>query len=165
MRGTLTTAALVIAATLVAAVSASAEILPGTIPTRDEYVATVDPICQKNSDTNKPLLKTAGKKERNDELASASRDVARVAANFGKTLTKIEAVPRPTEDSPRLEKWFGYLKTLQTNLGKISKALKEEDKVKASHAKIKVERTSNAANNVSFVFQFQYCHLKASQFK
>jgi hypothetical protein len=165
MKGPMATAALVIVATLVAAVSAGAEILPGTIPTREEYVATVDPICQKNSDTNKPLLKNASKKERADELIAASRDVARVAANFGRTLKKIEAVPRPTEDSPRLEKWFGYLETLQTNLGKISKALKEEDKVRASHAKIKVERTSNAANNVSFVFQFQYCHLKASQFK
>ena len=62
MKGTLTTAALVIAATLVAAVSrrrAPSEVLPGANPTRAEYVAEVDPICQKNTDSNKPILKSA----------------------------------------------------------------------------------------------------------
>ena len=74
-------------------------------------------------------------------------------------------MPRPPEDSAKLEKWFGFLKTLQTNLFKVGKALKEENKVKATHEKIRVERSSNAANNVIFVFNFQSCHLKASQFR
>ena len=54
---------------------------------------------------------------------------------------------------------------MQTNLGKVGKALKEENKVKATHEKIRAERSSNAANNVSFVFGFKYCHLTPSQFK
>jgi len=46
MRGTLTTAFLVLAVTLVAATAAWAE----EGPTREEYVAKVDPICQKNTE-------------------------------------------------------------------------------------------------------------------
>ncbi len=38
------------------------------------------------------------------------------------------------------------------------------NKVKAAHEQIRVERSSNAANNVSFVFGFNYCHLTPSRF-
>ena len=161
MRGTLTTAALVFAATLVVAASAWAEV----VPTRDEYVAQVDPICETNTNSNKPILKDARAKVNAKKLRAAGADFTRVSANFGKALKAIEAVPRPPEDSARLEKWFGFLKTVQTNLGKVGKALKEEDKVKAAHEKIRTERSSNAANNVSFVFGFSHCRLTPAQFK
>jgi hypothetical protein len=165
MRGTLTTAALVIAATTLAAVSASAEILPGAVPTRAEYVAQVDPICKANTDENKRILQGASEKVNAGKLAQAGRQFTNASAAFGKSVREIKAVPRPPEDSPRLEKWFGFLKIVQTNLGKVGKALKEGNKVRAVHEKIRAERSSNAANNVSFVFGFRYCHLKASQFK
>src|SRR3954454_12105751 len=161
----LTTAALVIAATMLAAVSASAEILPGAVPTRAEYVAAVDPICAKNTEGNKPILKAARKKVNAKNLKGAGSDFFRVSANFGKALTAIEAIPRPTEDSARLEKWFTFLRTVQTNLRKVGKALKEENKVRASHEKIRAERSSNAANNVSFIFGFNSCRLTPAQFK
>ena len=165
MKRTLTTAALVIAATTLAAVSASAEILPGAIPTRAEYVAEVEPICEENTNANKPILKAARQKvnAKNAE-GRAAPDFFKVSDNFGKALKSIEAVPRPTEDSARLEKWFSFLKTVQTNLRKVGKALKEENKVRASHEKIRAERSSNAANNVSFVFGFHYCRLTPAQF-
>jgi hypothetical protein len=163
MRGTLTTAMLVLAVTLVATAAAWAEDAP--VPTREEYVARVDPICQKNTDENKRILKGAGQKVDAGKLAQAGAQFTRAAAVFGKSVKEIVAVPRPPEDSPRLEKWFGFLKIVKTNLGKVGKALKEGNKVKAVHEKIRAERSSNAANNVSFVFGFKYCHLKASQFK
>jgi hypothetical protein len=165
MRGTLTTAALAIAAMLVTAVSAHATIAPGTIPTRAEYVAEVDPICEKNTNSNKPILKAARQKVNAKKLPAAGADFAKVSANFGRALKAIEAIPRPTEDSARLEKWFGFLEIVQKNLAKVGKALKEEDKVKAAHEKIRTERSSNAANNVSFVFGFKSCRLSPAQFK
>jgi len=165
LKRTLTTAALVIAATTLAAVSASAAILPGANPTRPEYVAEVEPICEKNTDANKPILKAARRKVNARNLKGAGADFFRVSDNFGKALKSIEAVPRPAEDSARLEKWFTFLKTVQTNLRKVGKALKEENKVRASHEKIRAERSSNAANNVSFVFGFRSCRLTPSQFK
>jgi hypothetical protein len=165
MKGLMTTAALVIAATALAAATASAEIAPGTIPSRAEYVAEVEPICQKNTDSNKPILKSARQKVNAKNLKGAGADFFKVSSNFGKALKSIEAVPRPPEDAPRLEKWFGFLKIVQNNLRKVGKALKEENKVRASHEKIRAERSSNAANNVSFVFGFTSCRLTPAQFK
>ena len=165
MKRLLTTAALVIAVTMVAAVSASAEILPGANPTRAEYVAEVEPICQSNTDANKPILKAARKKVNAKNLQGAGSDFFRVSANFGKALKAIEAVPRPAEDSARMEKWFGFLRIVKNNLRAVGKALKEENKVKAAHEKIRAERSSNAANNVSFVFGFTACRLTPAQFK
>ncbi len=165
MKGTLTTAALAIAATLVAALPAHATIAPGANPTRAEYVAEVDPICAKNTSSNKPILKAARHKVNAKKLPAAGTNFFRVSANFGKALKAIEAVPRPAEDSTRLEKWFGFLKTVKRNLAKVGKALKEENKVKAAHEKIRAERSSNAANNVSFVFGFSSCRLTPAQFK
>jgi hypothetical protein len=165
MRRFSTTAVLVTAATMLAAGSASAEILPGANPTRAEYLAEVEPICQKNTDANKPVLKAARKKVNAKNLKGAGSDFFKVSANFGNALKSIEAVPRPAEDSARLEKWFGFLKIVKTNLRMVGKALKEENKVKAAHEKIRAERSSNAANNVSFVFGFSACRLTPAQFK
>ena len=55
-RGKLTTAVIVLTAALTAAGAAWAE---ETAPTREQYVAQVDPICKSETDANKPLLKTA----------------------------------------------------------------------------------------------------------
>jgi hypothetical protein len=161
MRGTLTTAILALAVTLVAAATAFGE----EGPTREEYVAKVDPICQKNTEANKRILKGASKRVSAGKLDLAGAQFKRASAAFGRSVQEIVAVPRPPADSPRLEKWFGFLKKVQLNLGKVGKALKEGNKVKAVHEKIRAERSSNAANNVSFVFGFKYCHLQASQFK
>ncbi len=165
LKGKLISAALAVAATLAVAGPAYAEIAPGTIPTRDEYVATVDPICEKNTLANKRILKGASEKVNAGRLADAGSHFTRAATAFGKSVREIIAVPRPTEDSPRLEKWFTFLRKVQENLGKVGKALKEGNKVKATHEKIAAERSANASNNVSFVFGFKHCALKASQFK
>lgn len=161
--GRLTTAIAVLCATLAIAATASAEILVNP-PSRAEYVATVDPICKSTFDTNKRILKPARQLVRADKFKTAAAKFATASKNVGKMIGSIEAVPRPTEDAARLEKWFRFLKIIKTNLGKIGIALKQENEVKANHETIRTERSSNAANNVSFVFKFQYCALKPSQF-
>ena len=83
MRGTLTTAFLVLAATLVAAAAAWAE--EAGAPTREEYVAQVDPICKTNTDANKRLLKGASEKAERREARRRRRPRSRGAtATFGK---------------------------------------------------------------------------------
>jgi hypothetical protein len=67
-------------------------------------------------------------------------------------------------DDARLVKWFGFLEIVEENLGKIGKALKEENRVKANHEAIRAERSANAANNVSSIFPFHYCKLTPSRF-
>lgn len=159
MRGTLRTGLLVLVAALFL-VAGAAWAEEG--PTREEYVAKVDPICKSNTDANKPLLKAAKKLGNAGKYDPAAAKVGRAVQNFGKTVAEIEAVPRPPADSPRLEKWFKFLRIVKLHLGEVQKALKEENRTKAVHAEIKTERSSNAANNVGFVFGFKYCRFKTS---
>ena len=57
-----------------------------------------------------------------------------------------------------------FLHIVQTDLRKVGKAFEAEERVRATHEGIRVERASNAANNVGFVFEFHYCRLTRSRF-
>lgn len=162
MRGTLRLAVLIAAATLALAAGARAE--EGVPPTRAEYVSQVDPICQANAEANKRILKNVRQKARDGKLQQAGAQFTRASAAFGSTVDKIVAVPRPPADDARLLKWFKYLRIVQTNLGKVGKALKEGDKILAAHEGIRVERSGNAANNVGFIFEFRYCRITPGRF-
>ncbi len=161
MKRTLRTAALIVAATLTVAASASAE---ESVPSRAEYVAQVDPICEANTLANKRILKNVREKARNGKLKEAGAQFIHASAAFGATVEKIAAVPRPAADDARLLKWFDFLGIVKRNLRKLGVALKEEDKIKAAHESIRVERSSNAANNVGFIFEFRYCRITPSRF-
>jgi hypothetical protein len=157
------TAALVAAILVAAAAPASATTL-ATEPTRDEYVAAIEPICQANTEANTRILKGARGKVKAGKLAPAGGQFTRAASAFGKTIKQIEAVPRPAADDARLVKWFGFLETVKENIGKIGKALKQGNRVKANHEAIRAERSANAANNVGSIFPFKYCKLTPSRF-
>lgn len=150
----------------VAALGVSATAAPAAAaePTRAEYVAQVDPICEQNTLANKRILKGVQSKVRNDKLRVAGKQFIRASEEFGEAMKDIAAVPRPPADDARLVKWFGFLGKVKTNLRMIGKALKEGNEVKAVHERIRVERSSNAANNVSFIFGFTYCRLTPSRF-
>jgi hypothetical protein len=132
--------------------------------TRAEYVTQVEPICQANTEANKRILKGARGKVKAGKLGPAGNQFMRASTAFGKTITQIKAAPRPVADDARLVKWFGFLEIVKTNLGKIGKALKSGNRVKANHEAIRAERSANAANNVSSIFPFHYCKLSPSRF-
>jgi hypothetical protein len=156
-----TTAAL-LAAMLVFAGLAFAEESPA--PTRDEYRAQVEPICQHDAETGSRILQGARARVRHEKFAPASKQFFRAATAFGRTIRSLEAVPRPIEDDARLQKWFRFLHKIQAYLRTTGKALKEKNKVKALHETIRAERSGNAANNVSSVFDFRECRLSPSRF-
>jgi hypothetical protein len=163
MRGTLSIVAVTAVAMLSFATAAGAE----EIPSRAEYVQQVEPICEANTTANKRILKNVRTKAR-----SNNREVQREAGTqfihasvvFGKATEKLAAVPRPPADDARLLRWFSQLGIVKDNLRKLGVALKAGEEIKAAHEQIRVERSSNAANNVSFAFGFQYCQLTASRF-
>lgn len=159
MRGRAWTAS-VLVATLV--VAGGAHALEG--PTRGEYAAQVEPICEQNTLANKRILKGVRSKVRQGKLKAAGRQFIRASEKFGATVREIAAVPRPPADDARLVKWFGFLKIIKKNLRMVGKALKEGNQVKAVHERVRVERSSNAANNVSFVFGFRHCRITPSRF-
>jgi hypothetical protein len=162
MRGTLPIALLVAAVTLLGAAAAAAE-EPTPTP-REEYVSQVEPICQANTEDDKRILKNVQQNVRQGKLKLAGRQFIHVSAAFGSAIGEMMAVPRPAEDEARLLKWFKFLRIVQTDLRKVGKAFKAEERVRATHEGIRVERASNAANNVGFVFEFHYCRLTRSRF-
>ena len=166
MRGALKTAILVVAAMLAIAAAAFAE----EAPTRAEYVAKVDPICKKNADANQKILKgvkekaRAKGKARAGKLRAAGEQFIRASAAFGSARQKIVAVPVPAEYATKLEKWFVYLKKIQTTLSEIGKTLKAGNSIRASHLSIQLQHNAITANNISYELEFRYCNLKESQF-
>ncbi len=164
MRGTIGILAAVACAIVIAGV-AKAEIAPGTIPTREQYVAEIEPICEKNTDDNARILDGARQKVRSDKMPVAGNQFIRASKAFGKAVTQISKVPRPPADDARLLKWIKFLRIVQKNLKKIGLALKAENRVKANHEAIRAERSGNAANNVGSVFKFLNCHLQPSRFR
>lgn len=133
-------------------------------PTRAEYVSMVEPICKSNTEANQQILQGTRAKIRNGNLPSAGRQFTRASRAFGRAVTKIVSVPRPPADAQRLVSWFSFLRIVRENLRKFGVALKEDDRVKANHERIRIERSANAANNVSSIFPFRYCRLTASRF-
>jgi hypothetical protein len=160
MKGTLRIALTIAAATLLVAGNARAE----EGPNRAEYVSQVEPICQANTEANETILRNVRQKVKNGRLKEAGRQFIHASAAFGSAVDKIAAVARPPADDERLLKWFKFLRIVQADLRKLGKSLKAGEKIKATHEAIRVERASNAANNVSYVFEFHYCHLSRSRF-
>lgn len=136
-------------------------------PNRDQYREAVEPICEANTVANKRILKNAQKRARSRKQAVMRRAGAQfihASAAFGKAVGKLAREPRPPADDARLRKWFTQLRIVQSKLRKLGVALKRGNRIKAAHEQIRVERASNASNNVSFVFEFRYCRLNRSRF-
>jgi hypothetical protein len=160
MRRTLPIAALIATAALALAAGAGAE----ETPSRAEYVAQVEPICQANTEANKRILKNVRNKVKAGRLTVAGNQFIRASEAFGETLGEISAVSRPPADDAHLVRWFGHLKIVKANLRNVGKALLEGDKIKATHETVRLQRSGNAANNVGFVFGFHYCRISSSRF-
>lgn len=163
MKGVRTAAITIAAMALLPAATASAE----EEPTRAQYVEQVDPICQANTEANKRILKNVKTKARSKSpktVRQAGSQFIQASTAFGTAEKKIAAVPRPPADDARLLKWFKHLAIVRTDLRKLGKALQKGEKILAAHEQVRVERAANAANNVSFIFEFKYCHLSASNF-
>jgi len=162
MKGMLPIAPLLAALALLVPATAGAE--EAAVPTRVEYVAQVEPICQANTEANTQILKNAKFRAHHGKMKQAGAQFIHASAAFGAAVEKIATVPRPTADDPRLLKWFKFLKIVTKDLHEIGTALREEDKIRAAHEAIRVQRSGNAANNVGFVFQFHYCRITPSRF-
>lgn len=152
------------AATLLLAVGAGAG---EASPTRAEFVGQVEPICEANTLANKRILKNVREKARSPQprkVRQAGGQFIRASAAFGETVGKLAAVPRPPEDEARLLRWLKQLRIVGTYLRKLGVALQDDNEIRAAHEQVRLERASNAANNIGFAFEFHYCRLTPSRF-
>ncbi len=152
----------VLVAVLAVAVPIAVAIEPD--PTRDEYVAAVEPICKANTEANARILEGVKEQVKKGQLGPAGRRFIRAATALGKSVRQMAAVPKPSADAAKLEKWIGYLKQEKVYLQKIGKALKAGNKFQAQKYAVQLNRNNNRANNTVISFGFKHCRIDSSKF-
>lgn len=132
--------------------------------TLDEYKAQVEPICKRNSETSTTILKGVKTQVQNEQLVPAGKRFIRAAGALGQAVTQIAAVPKPPEDTVKLDKWVGYLKEQKTYLQKIGQALKAGNKAKAQQSAVKLSKANKRANDTVISFGFNHCRIDSSKY-
>lgn len=146
--------------TLLAAVAASA----AEAPTRDEYVETLEKVCKPDAEATQRAMKGARGDVRGERFKAAAAKFAKATTIFGGTVKQIKAVPRPSADTAKLGKWFGYLDRQEDYLRLITAALRKQEGIKAQRLTARFIHNGNLANNVVLAFGFDYCSFKFSRY-
>jgi len=133
-------------------------------PTREEYVAKVEPICKANTEANSRILKGVKDQVKQNKLVPAGKRFIRASSALGRTVTQISKVPRPAADAAKLTTWIGYLKKEKTFLQQIGSALKSKDKFHAQKLAVELNKNNNKANNTVISFGFDECRIDSSRF-
>jgi hypothetical protein len=131
---------------------------------REEYVERAEPICKTNVLANRRIFVGAKGEVKRGELKTASSHFFRAATAFGKTIRRIDAIPKPLADEAKLAKWIDLLDDEKSLIEKIGRALAADDKHKAHSYSVELNRNSNKANNAVLLFGFDYCRIDPSRF-
>jgi hypothetical protein len=158
MRIRLLTAAL-LAFLLTGASLASAEEV-----TRDSYTEAVEPICKTNTEANEKILKGVRQEVQKGKLKPAGIKFAKAAAALEKAYAQLKAVPQPSADTAKLNKWLSYVKTEASLFESAANALKAGNETKAQSFVVKLTHNANLANTQVLSFGFRYCKLEPSKF-
>lgn len=133
-------------------------------PTREEYVAKVEPICKANTEANSRILTGVKEQVKHDKLVPAGKRFVSASSVLGKTVAQISKVPQPSADAAKLTKWIGYLAKEKGFLQKIGGALKADNKFKAQKLAVELNKNNNKANNTVISFGFKECRIDSSRF-
>jgi hypothetical protein len=151
-------------------VAALLALLGGTVavaaepPTRTEYVERLEAICKPDAAATQVAMRGARGDLQAERLAAATAKFARATQIFGGTVKKIAAVPRPTEDTAKLGKWFVFLNRQESYLQQITAQLRAGKAIKAQRLTARFIHSGNLANNVVLAFGFNYCSFKFSRY-
>jgi hypothetical protein len=127
---------------------------------RKQYKDQVEPICKKNTEENKSILKGVRQKVNKGQFGLAGRQFIKAAAALRRTLNKLREVPRPPSDEARLNEWFKRIGKEATLLQKVGKALKEEKLRRAERLEGQLLAGINLTNSLVVPFGFRYCRLE-----
>jgi hypothetical protein len=133
-------------------------------PTRDEYVGRLEKICKPDALATQQAMKGARADVRRERFTAAAGKFANATSIFGGTVKQIAAVPRPSADTAKLGKWFGYLDRQEDFLRQITSALRADRGIKAQRLTARFIHSGNLANNVVLAFGFDYCSFKFSRY-
>jgi hypothetical protein len=127
---------------------------------RKQYKDQVEPICKKNAEQNKAILKGVRKKANKGQLAAAGQQFIKASAALHATLGKLKEVPPPPSDEARLSEWLKRIGKEATLLRKVGKALKEENRRGAERFEGQLLAGINLTNALVIPFGFRYCRLE-----
>lgn len=142
----------------------TATALAAEAPTRDEYVTQLESICKPDAEATQRAMKGARSDIKAERLKIAAGKFAKATRIFGSTVKEIAAVPRPPEDTNKLDKWFGYLRKQESYLGQATAQLRAERAIKAQRLIARFIHNGNLANNTVLAFGFNYCSFKFSRY-
>ncbi|HET9199322.1 MAG TPA: hypothetical protein VFN92_13840 [Solirubrobacterales bacterium] len=146
------------AALLAAVPSSAAE------ATRETYKEAVEPICKANTEANEKILKGVRQEVKDGKYDAAARKFLAAAKALKKTRTQLLAVPKPAEDSAKLTKWLGYVKTEAQLFESISTKLKKDEVTAAQKMVVRLVSNARQANNQVLDYEFRYCRFQPSKF-
>jgi hypothetical protein len=133
-------------------------------PTRDEYVSALEAVCKPDAEATQRAMEGARADIKASRLDAAAAKFARAAAIFGSTVKEIEAAPRPSGDTAKLSRWFGYLGAQESYLKQITAQLRLGHAIKAQRLTARFIHNGNLANNTVLAFGFNYCAFRFSRF-
>jgi hypothetical protein len=146
------------------AILATASLALAAETTREAYVATVEPVCKSNTQANEKILKGVKTEVKQGKLKPAGAQFSKAAAALKKTYAQLKAVPQPSADAAKLNKWLGYVKEEANLFEKTATALKAGNKNKAQVMVVKLTHNANLANDQVLSFNFKYCRFEPSKF-
>lgn len=132
--------------------------------TRADYISQAEPICQRNTNANRHILRGAKTKAKHGRLQAAGRQFARAATAFSATVEQLAALPQPVDDVYVLGQWVGYLRLEAGYLGRVAVALKHGQGGKAEGYAVRLNRNANLANQVVTGYGFSACLIRPNQF-
>jgi hypothetical protein len=133
-------------------------------PTRDEYVSRLEAICKPDTEATQRAMKGARADVSAERLSVAATKFGQVATIFGATVKKMAPVSRPSADTARLTKWFGYLNAQESYLEQITVQLRAAHVIKAQRLTARFIHNGNLANNTVLAFGFNYCSFRFSRY-
>lgn len=132
--------------------------------TRDGYKEAVEPICKANTEANEKILKGVRGKVKAGKLDAASKQFMAAARALKRTRTQLLAVPQPAEDTARLTKWLGYVKTEVQLFEAVGRKLANDEATSAQKMVVRLVSNARQANNQVLEFEFRYCRFQPSKF-
>ena len=133
-------------------------------PTKESYVAEVEPICEANTKANEKILKNVKAEVKGGKLAPAGTSLLKAGNALKTTYNELSAVTQPSADAAKLTKWLGYVKGEAELFEKAGKLLKAGQKAQAQQIVNKLSRNANLANFEVVSFGFRYCKFQPSKF-
>jgi hypothetical protein len=131
---------------------------------RDAYKDAVEPICKANTEANEKILKGVRQTVKSGKYDAAAKQFQGAAKALKKTRAQLLAVPKPPEDTAKLTKWLGYVKTEIQLFEAISTKLKKDEVTAAQKMVVRLVSNARQANNQVLEYEFRYCRFQPSKF-